>query len=121
MKSIYNMQTDCKNLNLCVQKNYREHPTDYCSITEFNGWDLYYATKCTELFGYSGFISFNNQTNLRNSIPVYVKQIQENNNPAIIATFEENITFYDNQYFSSGNVPESGELVSVLLIANFCF
>ena len=102
------MQINCQALNSCIQTNYRDFKQDYCKITEFNGFDLYFSTKCTVFDGYSGLISFNNRSNTRTVMPMYLKQIQENHKVQIIATFENNITFYDNYYFPCGSVPKSG-------------
>lgn len=109
MKSIYNIQTKCQELNDCIRTNYPDFKQDYCTMTTFNGFDLFYATKCTYLVGYTGLISFTNLSNTRAFMPMYLYQVQENEVEVVIAMFEQNTTFYNNEYFPGGSVPKSGK------------
>lgn len=109
MKAIYNMQTRCQELNDCISTYYTFYKQDYCKITDFDGLDIFYAIKCTRILGYSGLISFNNLSISRTFTPVFLYQIQENQMSQVIAKFDENITFYNNEYFPGGDIPKSGK------------
>ena len=47
---------------------------------------------------------------------MYLYQVQENEVEVVIAMFEQNTTFYNNEYFPGGSVPKSGKTLKMLCI-----
>ena len=111
MKSISNMQNDCEALSSCVKKNYPGSNVDYCTLKEFDGENLARAISCSPFLGTSGFISFNNRSNLRETLPINLFQIQANQKVVKIGNFTDATAhFFGNEYFfGSSEVPISGK------------
>lgn len=113
MKSISNMQNNCKELNDCVRENYPDTQVDYCEMKTFDAISLTKAIRCSPFLGYSGYISFTNRSYLRFSLPMNIYQIQSNQKVVKIGNFTDRIgRFFGNeQFFGSNQTPESGNKI----------
>lgn len=77
MRAIYLMQNECGTLDQCVDELLPGFKTgSFCDLQTFNNFNLSLAIKCARFDGYSGLISFNNQSLERTFAPLELMQVQ---------------------------------------------
>ena len=110
MRAVYSLQSNCSALNECIATNYKHYKQDFCSISSFTGEDLFFATRCSPIFGQSGLISFTNRSIVRATIPMNLLQVQNESNIVIIGNLNNlTDTYFNNDFFVGGQVPISSK------------
>ena len=78
MRAVYLMQNECDKLDICVQERFSNYDLGkFCDLQYFNNFNLSVAIKCTKFDGYTGLISFNNQSLERTFAPLELMQVQQ--------------------------------------------
>lgn len=77
MRAVYLMQNECDKLDVCVQERFSNYDLGkFCGLQYFSNFNLSVAIKCTKFDGYTGLISFNNQSLERTFAPLELMQVQ---------------------------------------------